>query len=269
MTSFSNAKPATHKILKAQAVKVDKDNRVTIAVPAPRQLPEEEEPRAPEDTAADEEARAMSAAARIINTAEMQANEILNRARMEALAVQSKIEDETKEQAAKILAETEEKAYKDGMAKAKAEGDRLIAEANGVLEDAIARRKHLEETLEPDIIHMVIGICDKLIGNAAALNPGTISQLVKQGFGAGAITGDVRVLVSPADYAAVVEARDELLAHTDGSANVEFVKDLSLRPLDCVIETSMGHIDCSLDGQYGRLKENLTYILQSRQAGRV
>ena len=255
MTSLSS------RILKAERIKIDKDNRVTIDVPA-----FEEEPIDIDETEdeAEAEAKAMSAAARIINTAEMQANEIKNRARMEALAIQSKIEAETKAAAEKLLKETEESAYNAGMSKAKAEGDKIIEEANKILTDAKNQRQFLQESLEPEIIKIIIDISDKLIGNAGNLNPKTITYLVKQGFGSGQISGDIKVLVSSADFDEVVKSKDELLALTDGSANLDIVKDLSLNPLDCVIETSMGHIDCSLEGQYAALKENLTYILQNR-----
>ena len=253
MISFSN------RILKAERVKIDENNRVTIEVPTSI-----DEPMHLDDSGEDAEAKAEDAAARIIGTANMQANEILNRARTDALAMQAKIEAETQAEAAKILKETKESAYNAGMSKAKAEGDEIIAEANKVLQDAKNQRQFLQESLEPDIVKIIIDISDKLIGNAKNLNPKTITYLVKQGFGAGTITGDVKVFVSPADYDNVQQAKDELLAFTDGSANLEIVKDLSLNPLDCVIETSIGHIDCSLDGQYDALKENLTYILQNR-----
>ena len=253
MTSLSS------RILKAERIKVDEFNRVTIEVPAI-----EEESNVSADAEDDAEAQAMNAAARIVNTAQMQANEILSRARMEALETQAKIEAETQAEAAKLLKETEESAYNQGMAKAKAEGDKIIAEANKILTDAKNQRQFLQETLEPDIVKLIIGISDKLIGNAKNLNPKTITYLVRQGFGIGQITGDIKILVSPDDFEMVVQSKDELLAFTDGSANLDIVKDLSLNPLDCVIETSMGHIDCSLDGQYSALKDNLTYLLQNR-----
>ena len=250
---------SSRRILKADRIKIDKDNRVTIEVPAL-----EDEPIMMGDNDEDAEAKAMSAAARIINTAEMQAIEIKNRAQMDALAIQSKIEAETKAEAERLLKETETSAYNAGMSKAKSEGDRIIAEANKILADAKNTRRFLEESLEPDVVKLIIGISDKLIGNAKSLNPKTITYLVKQGFGVGQISGDIKVLVSPADYDEVIKSKDALLALADGSANLDIVKDLSLSALDCIIETPMGHIDCSLEGQYSALKENLTYLLQSR-----
>ena len=253
MTSLSN------RILKAERIKIDEYNRVTIEVPAI-----EEEPIIMEEDDDEAEEKAMSAAARIVNTAQMQANEIINRARMEALAIQSKIEAETKAEAERLLKETEESAYNAGMSKAQAEGNRIIEEANKVLTDAKNQRQFLQDSLEPEIVKLIIDISDKLIGNAKDLNPKTITYLLKQGFGMGTMSGDVKVLVSPEDFEEVVKSKNELLSLTDGSASLDIVKDLSLNPLDCIIETSMGHIDCSLDGQYAALKENLTYILQNR-----
>ena len=245
------------RILKAGTVAIDHENKVVIEVPQT-----ESEFAAPMPI--NEEERAMNEAARIIRTAEMQANEILNRARMEALAIQSTIESETKEEAAKLLKETRESAYNDAMDIATEEGNRIIDDAKRVLHEARKEREFLQESLEPDIIKLVINITDKIIGNAVKLNPSVICHLVKQGLKTGAATGDVKILVSATDIDEVKAAKNELLALTDGSANVEIVLDHSLGSFDCIIETSFGHIDCSLDQQYSALKENLTYILQNR-----
>jgi flagellar biosynthesis/type III secretory pathway protein FliH len=40
------------------------------------------------------------------------------------------------------------------------------------------------------------------------------------------------------------------------------VKDLSLNPTDCIIETPYGNIDCSLERQMQDLIENLYYIYE-------
>ena len=249
---------SSNRVLKAGSINVDLENKVTIEIPAV------EAEILPDGAGEDAEEKAMSAAARILNTANMQANEILNKARMEALAIQSKIEEETKNEAKKLLEETRENAYNEAMDRATEEGNRIIDDAKRVLADAKKERLHLQESLEPDIVRLITNITDKIIGNAATLNPKTILYLVKQGFDTQTITGDVKVLVSGEDFETVRAAKDELLAHTDGSANLDIVKDAALGPCECVIETSIGHIDCSLDLQYSSLKENLTYILQNR-----
>ena len=249
---------SSNRVLKAGTINVDHVNKVTIEIPSV------EENILPDTGEGDAEEKAMNAAARILNTANMQANEILNKARMEALAIQQKIEDETKKEAQRLLKETRENAYNEAMEQATEEGNRIIDDAKRVLADAKKERLRLQETLEPDIVRLITSITDKIIGNASTLNPKTILYLIKQGFGTQTITGDVKVLVSHEDFDVVKMAKEELLAFTDGAANLEIVKDAALAPCECIIETSIGHIDCSLDVQYSALKENLTYILQNR-----
>ena len=253
MTSYSN------RILKAGSISVDHENKVTIEVPSI-----EAEIMSVTGDGDDAEEQAMSAAARILNTANMQANEILNKARMEALAIQQKIEEETKQEAERLLKETKENAYNEAMERATDEGNRIIDDAKRLLADAKKERLALQESLEPEIVGLITKITDKIIGNAKTLNPKTILYLIRQGFGTQTITGDIKVLVSGEDFDTVKASKEELLSLTDGQANLEIVRDAALGACECIIETSIGHIDCSLDGQYSSLKENLTYILQNR-----
>jgi flagellar assembly protein FliH len=150
------------------------------------------------------------------------------------------------------------------MERAQADGDLIREEAQQTLNDAIAERAAMQEALEPEIIEMIIGITEKLLGNIVEVNPAIIVNLVKQGFAAAAISGDVKVNVSAEDYDAVSKSKNELLALTDGASKVTVVKDLSLSPMDCVIETEFGNIDCSLGQQFESLKANLTYILNNK-----
>ncbi|MCL2216329.1 MAG: FliH/SctL family protein, partial [Defluviitaleaceae bacterium] len=210
------------------------------------------------------ENQAKSASARIIRQAEQQAEEIVSSARAAATQEQNTIRANANAEAKRITSEAREAAYKEGMDAATREGDAIKAEARQTLESAVAERKAMQESLEPEIVELIIGITDKLLDKAVAINPSVITNLIKQGLASAVITGDIIIYVSPQDLEQVQEHKDELVALADGSVKMEIVKDLSLNPMDCVIETPFGDIDCSLGQQYDQLKANLSYILNNK-----
>jgi len=207
---------------------------------------------------------AQKSAAKIIHHAERQAEEIISNARQAASDEQAMILQNAEAEAARIISEARDMGYQNGLDTAAREGEAIKTEAQQVLDNAISERIAMQESLEPEIVEMIIGITEKLLGNITEVNPAIITNLIKQGFSAAAISGNVTVYVSADDYEHVLKNKDELLTLTDGSVKLQITKDLSLSPMDCVIETPFGDIDCSLGQQFESLRANLTYILNSR-----
>ncbi|MCL1863174.1 MAG: FliH/SctL family protein [Defluviitaleaceae bacterium] len=250
---------SSSRILKAQTVYIDTENKFVIETDAGEAETHSDEPFDPEKKERD----AHKSAKGIIKDAEQQAEEIINAARHEAMEVQAEIRKNADSEAAQVISEAREQGYSEGMATAVQEGDAIRAEAQQVLDDAIAERKAMQESLEPEIVEMVISITEKLLGNIKEINPAAIVNLIKQGFAESVISGEIKINVSADDYEYVVKNKEELLSHTDGSVNLLIVKDLSLSPMDCIIETPFGDIDCSLGQQYESLRANLMLILNN------
>ena len=212
----------------------------------------------------DREKDAQKSATRIVRHAERQAEEIVSNAIKAAAEKQESIRKKAEDDAKKILNDSKEIGYKEGMGKATREGEAIKAQAQQVLDEAYSERKSMQENLEPEIVDMIISITEKLLGNIAEVNPSVIVNLVKQGFAVTSISGNITVYVSADDYDEVFARKDELMALTDGSVKLDITKDLSLSPMDCIIETPMGDIDCSLGQQFETLRANLTCILNNK-----
>lgn len=208
------------KVLKPEMVTLDTENKVVIDITMPeieyREPCEEEE----EFDAPDTEEQAQNTAALIIRQAEIQAEEIVSRARITAIDEQTTIRREAKNDATREFAVARDNGYSEGMASATKEGNVIKAEAKKILEDAKAERKQLQESLEPEMVNLVISVVDKLLGDAVALDPGVVLHLIKQGLSSAAMTGDVTVYVSAQDFEQVQARKDELLALTDGSVKL-------------------------------------------------
>ena len=217
-----------------------------------------------EDSRMLKEEAAKKNAARIVRHAESQAEEIVSKARKDSAAEIALIRQKAEQEAAMSVSQATDAGYQEGLEAANREGEAIKADAQKCLEDAKNERQAMQESLEPEIVNMIIGITEKLLGNITQVNPAAITNLVRQGFASTSLSGDVTVYVSAQDYEQVIEQKDELLALTDGSVKLEITKDLSLSPMDCMISTPYGDIDCSLGQQFESLRANLTYILNNK-----
>jgi flagellar assembly protein FliH len=253
---------SNQRILKAHAVILDEDNKVIIDA----SMSDEEIEAAGQKEAAYTESRQK------INP-EDQAQSIIAEANRKAHACIKDAQDEAEQalQAAKaqaraegeaILKEMREQGYQEGLSKAEQEGEAIRAQAQQALDEAVAEREAMEQALEPDMVDLVIGIAQKLLGDTVKLNPQVIVFLIKQGLSGTTFSGDVTIHVSAHDFETVTGHKDKLLALADGAVRLEILKDLSLNAMDCVIETPYGNIDCSLGQQLESLCANLTHLTQ-------
>ncbi|MCL1843935.1 MAG: FliH/SctL family protein [Defluviitaleaceae bacterium] len=254
---------SSKRILKPAMVIFDSENKIVIDTGNSASEAETDD-ESIEARAKSKEETAQNSAARIIRHAERQAEEIQSNAIRKAAQKQEAIKSAAEAEAARIISEARDTGYNEGMEKAISEGNIIRAEAQQILDDAHTERKQMQENLEPETVGMIINITEKLLGNIASVNPAIITNIVKQGFAAATISGEVTVYVSADDYDLVVENKDELMAQTDGSVKLKITKDLSLNPMDCVIETPFGNIDCSLGQQFESIKSSLTYILNNK-----
>lgn len=250
---------SSSRVLKAQTIFIDNENKFIIETDTP-----EPDSGTDEVYEADKKEReARKSAKSIVADAEEQAKQILSMANHEAMNQKAEIRRNADIEATQVISEARDQGYKEGMAAATAEGDAIKAQANKVLEAARAEQKAMQENLEPQMVELIIAITEKLLGNIKEINPAAIVNLIKQGFAESVISGEIKVNVSADDYEYVTKHKDDLLAHTDGSVNLLIIKDLSLSPMDCIIETPFGDIDCSLGQQYESLRTNLTLILSN------
>lgn len=252
MTSLS-------KVLKAQTVKLDKDNRINIDVGfiVPQPMPDSTFDKAEEETP-EEIAR------NIINKANRDAEKIVNQAKREASNLLDEAKAQAEEESRVMCEQAHEEGYREGYRKAELESKHILEQANQVLADAKRERAASETSLEPDMVDLIIKIVQKLLNDTVRLNPDAVVNLIRQGFAGATITGDVFIHVSQHDFEQVVQSKEALMSLTDGSVNLEIIRDLSLDMSDCVIETTYGNIDCSLNQQFDALRNQLVYILKNK-----
>ena len=196
----------------------------------------------------------------IISEANNEASRLLFQAKTQSAKILEDAEKEGKSVKDNVIEEARKEGYNAGVKDGKAEGDKLAQEGKKILEEAKATRHKLLDNLEPEILELVVNITDKLLHDTARFKKDTIIYLIRAGLSDMMPSDELKIRVSPDDYEAVIDDRDELLKLIEGGTKLEIIKDLSLNKSDCIIETSYGYIDSSLGQQFEALKENLYYI---------
>ena len=117
-------------------------------------------------------------------------------------------------------------------------------------------------SLEPKMISIIERLVKKLIGEHE-LNQSTIMYLIKNGLDELELHGDLIIKVSSFDLDYVLENKHILTEDLSEKIQVEILKDLQLNQNECIIETDMGTIDCSLGVQLQGLMKELRLIRES------
>lgn len=139
-------------------------------------------------------------------------------------------------------------------------------EQDGILSDL--KNQLIEEysgyklELEPKMLSIIEDLVVKIVG-VQQVSKGTIMHLIKCGLDELELHGDLVIKVSAKDLDYVIERRQELTEELSEKIKVEILKDQQLEENECIIETEMGTIDCSLGTQLEGLLKELRLIKDS------
>jgi flagellar assembly protein FliH len=201
----------------------------------------------------------------VLNEARGEAEIIILKARNEARIISDNARKEIDGLRGEAEEEARGKGYGDGFNKGASEAEALKREAEQTLREARAERDELLSGMEPRAVGLIIKIMEKLLGAAVKINPQIILHLIREGLSCATGSESVRIRVSPDDYTVVQDHFNEIMEFA-GSSDAQLVKDASLNPMDCIIETSYGNIDSGLDQQFESLKADLLYTLNGAEA---
>lgn len=233
------------------------------------------EPRALEKTE--------TVAARVIQEV---AADILEQEMSKASPMQSEVPAEPdfsryEEEAAKIIADAEagkgriyEQTYRSAMEEA---GEELARRTAALEKEYQTKKAKLEEEmkakcqttidqemhlLEGKMILWMKGMLEKLVGQASQ-NQNVLTHLIRMGMQEISLQGDLIIRVSEQDLDFVLQNKSKLTEELSEKLTIEVLKDKNLQKNQCIIETIMGNIECSLDVQLKGITDELTLIYES------
>jgi len=194
-----------------------------------------------------------------------QANEEIQK-KKEALM---KEEESLHEKISDALEEARVKGYQDGFEAGRSDGlksvEDLIQEAAKIVDSA--REDYFEklERSELEIIHLAVKIAEKIIGKTIANDPDAWSQLVKTALKEVREHENIKIFVHPKKYELTIDQKKMLAAVLHDSMDLYIYPDDELEENACIIETSFGTIDASVDSQLTEIKKQLLQIVEELQ----
>lgn len=152
------------------------------------------------------------------------------------------------------------KAYDNG----ENDADKIIDEALSIKDEYLNIKDNVYEEIEKDVIELVFTICEKIINEKLENDRETIISLVLKGLDNAHARGDIIIRVSKEDFDIVEMSKEKILAHATMIDNLEVKLDGNLKRGDCIIETSKGNVDVSVEYQLNEVKELLNNILNAQ-----
>jgi flagellar assembly protein FliH len=157
---------------------------------------------------------------------------------------------------AEAVTETEERLRHEYEGRSAAEASK-IAKALRLFRE---ERKKYFSNVESEVIQLALAIASKVLHREAQVDPMLVAALVRVAVEKMHDVSSVTVRVAPDK---VEKWREYLLNSQDGSA-IAVIDDAKLGPDDCVLETSLGSANFSIDAQLKEVEQGFCDLLAQR-----
>lgn len=195
-------------------------------------------------------------------TIEKQAQTMLTQARSRIEADQQQWEEEKR----RIAQQAKQQGYEEGLRQGKQEGlqayQSLLDEVKAMIELTKQDYYSYMESSEEIILHLGLEIAGKIIGQQLAENPEQLLSLVRSALKEVREHKEIQLFVSVSSYSFIQEYKEELLSLLNGETSLFIYPDEELADTSCIIESSFGRIDASVDSQLNEIKKQLTELLK-------
>lgn len=200
----------------------------------------------------------------ILTSAQEKSNKEISKAAENAIEISKKAEKNGYEEGYKIgKEEGHEEGYSIGYGKGENEAEKLIIEALDIKNKYIMEKSKLLEDTEKDLIDLVISIYEKVLYEKVEEDEDIIVSLVLNGIDNLEISEKLTIIVSKDNYEAVEKSKNIILAKASLIEKLDIRINSDMGKGDCILETSKGSVDVSIDNQLDEVKELLTRILNN------
>ncbi len=205
---------------------------------------------------------------KIVEEAKIQADKIVkdalqysNSLRQQVLVEKSEWEEEKQN----LITKTSEEGFRAGLAKGREQGYReytdLLSEARQVIEISKQDYSKYLESSEEVILKLAMSVAEKVIGIHLSENPEDFAFLVKKAVREVKEHSNITIQINPNYYQVIVNQKEQLTAILNGETDLFIYPNEELNETDCVIESSFGKINASVDTQLSEIKEKLLALL--------
>lgn len=196
----------------------------------------------------------------IINEANVKANEILEEANLKAEKVLEITYNKVQEINEKAKSEGYNAGFDKGYLEGRKQSEILIEEAINIKKDFLNERKKILDSIENDVIDLVIQTIEKVI-NDKLNDKETIIKIINNGLKKIDNSKILKIVISEEDYEIVKAKKNSILSYSSYIEDIEIKIDPNFKRGDVVIETSKGNIDTSVTTQIEKIKNIFKELL--------
>ncbi|MEH7222557.1 flagellar assembly protein FliH [Bacillus sp. JJ1566] len=215
-----------------------------------------------------EEQNLQAVSQKMLDEAKGQADKIVkdaisysNSIRQQALVDKSEWEEEKHE----LFEKTSEEGFQAGLIKGREQGYQeysdLLSEARQIIDTSKHDYDQYLDSSEEVILKLAMTVAEKIIGIHLAEQPEDFTNIVKKALKEVKEHSDITIQVNPRFYQFVIEQKEELTAILNRETDLFVYPNEDLGETDCVIESSFGKINASVDTQLSEIKEKLLSLL--------
>lgn len=152
--------------------------------------------------------------------------------------------------------------FKEGYEEGRSLFNESIKAVEKIKEDLINTKHELYEKVEENAIKLIVDITQKIL-NRAITEKEYILNLIKAAIEKCAYTEDVTIRVSVEDYEATKNLESKIVCLIPNVEEIRIKKDASLKKGSCILDTSSGSIDSSIENQFNEIKAIFEKMLES------
>jgi flagellar assembly protein FliH len=165
-----------------------------------------------------------------------------------------------------IAQEAWQEGYNDGLHKgeldSKQQYSSMIEDLKEILNETRLSYHSQIEKSEETILQLAIKVAEKIMKVELEENKLSFLQIVKHAIKEAKEYSDINLIVHPSMFQLVFLQKDELQALINRETSLFIYPDEELQETGCIIESSFGRIDASIDSQLTELKMKLLELLE-------
>lgn len=157
-------------------------------------------------------------------------------------------------------------AFRQGREEALHEAREKLGQASDMLAQALEEVSRLRASLlqnsSNDMLRLVMSIVRQVLHAETAVNPQIIIDTIERALQMAVRADYYHVRVNPADLETVTEHKPLFLASINGLKNLSFQPDPGVSRGGCLLESEIGDVDATIDGQLDQIHRSLLATLE-------
>lgn len=203
----------------------------------------------------------------VIKKAQHEADEAISQAKQEAENIITQARRQAEELKTEAHKEGLAAGHQEGLAKAKQEIEANLRDSLNILSQAEEERVQRIASSEAELLKLVTGIAEKIIGSELKSHPEQIVFIVKEALSRVATANSIIVKINPEDLQIIRENLPALQEVFDEPKTIAIKEDQTILPGDCFIETENGKVDARIKSQLERIMNEILKAGQINESG--